>query len=51
MDASTSAAVPGMRVPRRVTALPMYGPAKLGSAEATKIRPAPLEDQLNVSIT
>lgn len=45
------AVVPGMRAPRRVTTLPTYGPAKLGSAEAMKIMPAPLEDQLNVSIT
>lgn len=50
MDATMSAVVPGMRAPKRVTSLPMYGPAKLGTAVATKIRPAPLEDQSNVSI-
>jgi hypothetical protein len=41
----------GIRTPMRSINFPISTPAKLGIEEATKISPAPPEDQPNVSIT
>lgn len=51
IDAIVNAKAPGIRAPTRLINLPTWTPKKLGIAVVAKIRPAPLDDHLNVSMT